>query len=219
MEQVSDRFRSTPCSDHRMKLRYTACMALTVHFLGSALAQQNLGMITGLQRSVWRAPGHVFDTHDRLELGFFSAMQLHSNLALRNELAFCLGREVSNARIERARLATMVKYYPRPAFYVLLGAEMWIPLGTVDPQEVGPELPPQRMDLAIFTGAGTRFSDRSEVGLRAGIGMLVSEEMPIYGKARDHSLSIVYGYLLKGRLPGFTKRRQWKRQVRSTPLI
>lgn len=153
-----------------------------------------------------------------MELGFFSAMQLHSNLALRNELAIGIGAS-SSPQLERIRLSSMVKYYPRPKLYVLLGMEMLVPLGSVNAQEVDPELPPERMDLATFTGAGTRFSDRSEVGLRAGIGMLVSEEMPVYGKARDHSLSIVHGYLLKGRLPGFTKRRQWKRQVRSTPLI
>ena len=170
-----------------MKFRPTVLFALCSIVVGSALAQQNIGAIAGIQRSVWRAPGHVFSAHDRMELGFFSAMQLHSNLALRNELAMGIGASRS-LHVERVRFASMVKYYPRPKFYLLLGVEVLVPLGTVDPQEVGPELPPQRMDLAIFTGAGTRFSDRSEVGLRAGIGMLVSEEMPVYGKTRDHTL-------------------------------
>lgn len=76
-----------------------------------------------------------------------------------------------------------------------------------------------RIDLVLFTGGGVRFSDRSEVGLRAGVGLLATTVVPVYGTVREHTLSLMYGYLLKGRLPGFTKRRQWKRQVRHTPLI
>lgn len=98
-----------------------------------------------------------------------------------------------------------------PAFIISFS-----PLNTV---ELDPARPMPRIDLVLFTGGGVRFSDRSEVGLRAGVGLLATTVVPVYGTAREHTLSLVYGYLLKGRLPGFTKRRQWKRQVRHTPLI
>jgi len=177
---------------------------------------QNLGLVGGLQRSIWRSGGHVAEIRSRAELGLFTAYQLHTNVAIRNEVAlgFRLGDHKGGV-VDRIRLNALLRVYPSPIWCFTGGIDGSFQFHRGAGEESSIARQKARFNLSPVLGAGFRLSGRSELGLRAGVGLLSKVDLGIYGQARDHQVSIIYGYLITGKLPGFTKRRMWRKHFKT----
>ncbi len=189
---------------------------ISMAFLVMSSHAQTVGAIAGLQRSVWRTAGESLAERNRLELGVFLPFQLHTNFVIRNELSLAIGTGGgSDVALDQLSARSMIRFYPEPRVYVTGGLDVHLLFGrTGTAGSDQPRSGSNVLDLTPFLGGGMRVSERSEIGIRAGVGVLAKIEIEGPRIARDHQLSLIYTHAISGRLPGFSKRRLWRRSFR-----
>lgn len=178
---------------------------------------QTIGVMGGVHYSAWKQGGATVNVRERLELGVFIPMQLHTNFVLRNEVTVALG---SGGRrplaLDQVAFQSMLRFYPRPKFYAAAGLNTHVncrPTAYIGTDGIRTDL--QTMDLMPFIGAGIRMNERSEFGVRAGVGVLAGPSGQEGRRTKDHQLSLIYSHVVRGKLPGFVKRRLWRRSFRA----
>jgi len=177
------------------------------------VSSQTIGIMGGVHHSVWKQGGVTLNVRERLELGIFIPTQLHTNFVWRNEVTIALGAGGGRpTALDQVAFHSMLRFYPSPKFYTTAGLNIHVnckPTAFIGTDGTRTGL--RTMDLMPFIGVGIRMNEHSELGVRAGVGVLAGPSVQDGRKTIDHEISLFYSRVVRGKLPGFVKRRLWRR--------
>jgi hypothetical protein len=182
-----------------------------------AVHAQSYGLLIGACHSDLYTGGQKFDPGQGLAANLFVPFYVNDRIVLRAEAGLAAFRASGQAgerslpdHYSTANVALLSRFYVLESISLGVGLQGVQNMGGPRAFLGNEERTIARNDLMLLLSAAYRVSDRFEVGLRYGRGLLTAVEVPVYGAAHRRHAMLTTSFLLRNKHVSFVERQTWR---------